>query len=175
MSEASLFLSAEEIAAALAGRLGDLGAAGGAFGGGLGGALSAGPAAGAAGAAGGASGGRLGGRLGARFTKLDSQRRHWPQPSTPEHLHRLHQFLRAPQQRQLSAPDGSPVVGLSALIGSGSMNLNPCVVEAVWDSSGLQVVAHAREGLIKQRTCEKALDRLQSEVFGANGPTRQRR
>ena len=169
MPEAPLFLSTDEIAAALEGRLGDLGAAGGAFGGAIGGGIGAGgPAGGAAGAAGGASGGRIGGRFGAkRFTKQDSHRRHWPQPSTPELMARLRQFLQQPQDRQLTAPDGTPVLGMVGIVGSGSMNLNPCLVEAVWDASGLQVVAHAKEGLIKQRTCEKALDRLQQEVFGA--------
>lgn len=159
MPETPLFLSTEEITAALEGGLGSLGAVGGAVGGGLGGGVP--------GAVGGAAGGRTGGRLGARFTKPDSSRRHWPQPSTPALIQRLQEFLQYPQQRELTGPDGSSVVGLYAVIGSGSMNLNPCVLEAVWDASGLQVVAHAREGLIKQRTCEKALDRMQQEVFGA--------
>lgn len=159
MPETPLFLSAEEITAALEGGLGSLGTVGGAVGGGLGGGVP--------GAVGGAAGGRTGGRLGARFTKPDRSRRRWPQPSTPAQIQRLREFLQYPQQRELTGPDGSSVVGLYAIIGSGSMNLNPCVLEAVWDASGLQVVAHAREGLIKQRTCEKALDRLQQEVFGA--------
>src|SRR5690625_419816 len=170
MPESPLFLSPAEVTAALENGLAGLGTAGGAVGGGIGGGASAGMVGGAAGAAGGASGGRLGARLGTRlFTKLDSRRRHWPQPSTPELADRLHQFLQHPQQRELTAPDGSSVVGLYAMVGSGSMNLNPCVIETVWDASGLQAVAHAREGLIKQRTCEKLLDRLQTEVFGA-GP-----
>src|SRR5699024_10582121 len=116
---------------------------------------------GAAGAFGGASGGGAGARLGTRFTKRDSRRRQWAHPGSPAHEHRLRQFLRDPQERALTAPDGSAVVGLYAIVGSGSMQMNPCVVEAVWDASGLQVVAHAMEGLIKQRTCEKALDRLE--------------
>ncbi|WP_277051489.1 hypothetical protein [Ruania albidiflava] len=167
MPESPLFLSLAEITAALEDGLASLGAAGGAIGGGIGGGASAGTLGGAAGAAGGASGGAVGARKGARwFTKLDSRRRHWPQPSTPDLAGRLHQFLKHPQQRELTAPDGSSVVGLYAIIGSGSMNLNPCIIETVWDASGLQAVAYAREGLIKQRTCGKALDRLQTEVFG---------
>lgn len=162
MPESSLFLSRAEVAAALEGGLASLGAVSGAVGGGIG--------AGLAGAAGGASGGRSGARIGARFTKQDSQRRQWSHPGSPEHLHRLRQFLQYPQERALTAPDGSRVVGLYAIVGSGSMKLNPCVVEAIWDTSGLQVVAHALEGLIKQRTCAKALDQLQQEVFGSAAP-----
>ncbi len=163
MPELPLFLSPAEITAALEGSLASLGAVGGGLGGMAGGGI--------AGGVGGASGGRIGARMGTRwFTKLDSRRRDWPQPSSPELVGRLHEFLQHPQQRELTAPDGSSVVGLYAMLGSGSMNLNPCVIETVWDASGLHAVAHAREGLIKQRTCEKLLDRLQAEVFGAAGP-----
>lgn len=159
MPEPHLFLSTAEIAAALEDGLAALGAVSGAVGGGIG--------AGVPGAVGGATGGRAGARLGARSTQQDSQRRHWPQPSSPELVARLRAFLQQPQDRQLTAPDGTPVLGMVGIVGSGSMNLNPCLVEAVWDASGLQVVAHAKEGLIKQRTCAKTLDRLQQEVFGA--------
>ena len=159
MSEPPLFLSTAEIAAALEDGLAALGAVGGAVGGGLG--------AGVPGALGGASGGGFGARVGARFAKPDSERRHWPQPSTPALVARLRTFLQQPQDRQLTAADGTPVLGLVGMVGSGSMNLNPCLVEAVWDAAGLQVVAHAKEGLIKQRTCAKTLDRLQQEVFSA--------
>lgn len=159
MPESSLFLSHAEVAAALEDGLAALGTVGG----GVGGAIGAG----LPGALGGASGGRSGARLGTRFTKQDSRRRHWPQPSAPELVARLRAFLQQPQDRQLTAADGTPVLGMVGIVGSGSMNLNPCLVEAVWDTSGLQVVAHAKEGLIKQRTCAKTLDRLQQEVFGA--------
>ena len=157
MPEPPLFLSTAEIAAALEDGLAALGA----IGGGVGGAIGAG----LPGALGGASGGRSGARFGARFTRQDSRRRHWPQPSTPELVARLRAFLQQPQDRQLTVADGTPVLGMVGIVGSGSMNLNPCLVEAVWDATGLQVVAHAKEGLIKQRTCEKALNRLQEEVF----------
>ena len=39
--------------------------------------------------------------------------------------------------------------------------MNPCTVQIVWSAEELHAYAHAREGLVKQRTCAKALQRLE--------------
>ena len=54
------------------------------------------------------------------------------------------------------------------LVGSGTWNMNPCVMQLIWSERELYATAHAREGLIKQKTCAKALNRL-ATVLGQPG------
>ncbi len=51
------------------------------------------------------------------------------------------------------------VIGLR---GSGFWNMNPCVYELVQKPGELNVTTHAKEGLIKQNSCQKAIDNLKS-------------
>ena len=43
---------------------------------------------------------------------------------------------------------------------SGAANLNPCVMELILKGTELMIFAHAKEGLIKQKTCIKAISDL---------------
>jgi len=54
-------------------------------------------------------------------------------------------------------------VGVKA---SGFFNMNPCVLEIVSKSNNIQVSAHAKEGLIKQKTCSKAIASLKAYLLG---------
>lgn len=46
--------------------------------------------------------------------------------------------------------------------------MNPCMVQIVWSAEELHAYAHAREGLVKQRTCAKALQRLEDVLDAAS-------
>lgn len=50
--------------------------------------------------------------------------------------------------------------------GSGFFNLNPCVLEIVLKQNDLAIFAYAKEGLIKQNTCLKAINMFEKRVFG---------
>ena len=49
--------------------------------------------------------------------------------------------------------------------GSGFFNLNPCVLEVVLKQNNLEIVAHAKEGLIKQKTCLKGMSALRAYLI----------
>lgn len=132
--------------------LGELGAAGGAIGGRIGGGF--------AGQVGGRSGGRLGGRLGVRLTRMRGEHRTVSAPGTPESFWALHRCLA---MVVLADPGRGHLAGV---IGSGALNMNPAVVQALWSPRGLELTAHAREGLIAQKTAPKALDRLEEALIG---------
>ena len=73
---------------------------------------------------------------------------------------RLADLLRsAPQQ------DG-PTVTLAGVLGSGFGNMNPALVRVEVTPAGhIRIAAHAKEGLIKQRTAQKAVNTL-TEALG---------
>jgi hypothetical protein len=49
-------------------------------------------------------------------------------------------------------------VRLAALAGSGFKSMNPALLEVTFTESSLTVTAWAKEGLIPQRTAQKAID-----------------
>lgn len=118
----------------------------------------------------GASGGAKGGTFGARhFTRLDGEKKVFSIPHSDAHQQViLDKFFGGAGSGETFEQAGSdePVLTMVGAVGSGSMNMNPCVVQIVWSGNELQAFAHAREGLIKQRTCAKALQRL-SDVLDA--------
>ena len=70
---------------------------------------------------------------------------------------------------QVEESDGSPYPMLKAVVGSGSLNMNPAVVfleilEGSSDTCEITITAAAKEGLIKQHTAEKAVQRVASEI-----------
>ena len=159
----SPLLSIEQVEDALVDGLGSLGAWSGGLGGALGGSL-VGAGAGAAGAAGGASGGRSGARFGARkLTRLDGEQK-------TTHVARTLENLRAVRERFFDGrldertDDPADATLLVGIVGSGAGGLNPCVVQVIWYTEELHATAHAKEGLIKQRTCAKALQSLVDTV-----------
>ncbi|HIW90593.1 MAG TPA: hypothetical protein H9870_02885 [Candidatus Corynebacterium avicola] len=130
------------------------------------GALGGGAGAGGAGA----SGGAQGGRLGARLTKLDGEQQMYSSPSSDAHRQTVQddffggtEYVKTDEE---SGP-GEPILKMVGVVGSGAMNMNPCVVQLVWSARELHAYAHAKEGLIKQRTCAKALLRLGDVLNGA--------
>jgi len=65
----------------------------------------------------------------------------------------------------LNPPDNFSEPILTAVIGSGSMNLNPTIVFMQYvaineDHTEIHVTASAKEGLIKQKSSEKAVKRI---------------
>ncbi|UFU03312.1 hypothetical protein LQF12_01485 [Ruania suaedae] len=144
----TLILTEQEVLLALSGGLAELGALGGSL---------AGPA--------GAVGGASGARAGARVAKLDGRRRDWSSPLPETVLDRLRLALGEPHEWRTETPEGERTA-LVGVVGSGAMSMNPCVIEVLHHPLGVQLAAHAREGLIKQRTCEKALERIEREVLG---------
>ena len=135
-----------------------LGAWGGAVGGAVGGGF--------AGRLGGASGGRSGGRFGARYlTRLDGDQRVIHVERSEENLQAVRaEFFGGRVREGRGAPPGATAEALlmAGVVGSGPMSMNPCVVQLVWFAHELHATAHAKEGLIKQRTCAKALRALAS-------------
>lgn len=59
------------------------------------------------------------------------------------------------------------VVTLRGIVGSGVGSLNPAYVIIVVDaqSSTIGIAAHAKEGLIKQRTAQKAIAKVRSALY----------
>jgi hypothetical protein len=72
-------------------------------------------------------------------------------------------------QLQGEDSDDSPYPLLKAAVGSGFLNMNPAVVlleilEASSDACEITITAAAKEGLIKQNTAEKVIQRIASEI-----------
>lgn len=148
-------LSIDEVKRVLTEGLAALGSVGGSMGGAIGG--------GPAGALGGASGGRAGAPLGAWLTRLDGEERTLRFPRTEANLQRARQeFFGGNAMERIGEVSGAgeDAVLMAGLVGSGAASMNPCVVQAVWSAHEVHVTAHANEGLIKQRTCARALQRF---------------
>lgn len=81
-------------------------------------------------------------------------------------LEALSRLLRAPVEPGRTPEEAFVVRGV---IGSGVGGLNPAHVVAVVDvaASRLSVAAHAKEGLITQRTAQKAVRRVLDELPGS--------
>lgn len=160
----SPLLSIDQVEQALVEGIADLGARGGGLGGALGG--------GAAGRLGGVSGGRSGARFGARhLTRLDGEQRTLSVECTEENLHAVRAgFFGGRAQECVGTPPGATAdaVLMVGVVGAGVGGLNPCVVQLVWFATELHVTAYAKEGLIKQRACAKALQTL-ADTMGRVG------
>ncbi|WP_144794884.1 hypothetical protein [Kocuria palustris] len=150
---ASPVLSLTEVEARLDARLAELGAMGGAVGGGFG----AGTAGTAAGSAGGAHGAGVGSR---HLTRLDGAEAELAAPRDPELVRAVRQELFGGAADEAWSGPGGSVLHMTGMVGSGWAGLNPCIVQLVWTERGLSAAAHAREGLARQRTCSRALERL---------------
>ena len=145
-----------EVEARLEGRLAQLGGAGGGFGGGVG--------AGIPGAVGGRSGGAFGAQVGSRhLTRLDGAGLQLSVALDQDLVQRVLREVFAGRAEWGWAPD-RPVILMTGMVGSGAGGLNPCVLQIVWSQRGLEATAHAREGLIGQRTCARTLEKLESAL-----------
>ncbi|UPK74111.1 hypothetical protein MU582_16960 [Nocardioidaceae bacterium SCSIO 66511] len=159
----SPLLTIDQVVHLLEGALGDIGAWGGGVGGALGGGL--------AGRAGGTSGGRIGARFGTRhLTKLDGEQRTLQVPRTEQNVRVVRdKFFEGRAQERTGNPAGGEPgpIEMVGVVGSGTARMNPCVIQLVWFDQQVHVTAHAREGLIKQRTCSKALRALTESLESA--------
>jgi hypothetical protein len=66
-----------------------------------------------------------------------------------------------------------PEGGISAVVGSGNMNLNPTIVqmqfaEASPIATNVIIRALAKEGIVKQHSAEKAVERVKNLLLGEN-------
>lgn len=79
----------------------------------------------------------------------------------------LSDLMQAPPRMQ-QGPNG-PITVLRSVVGSGFWDMNPTYVIAVLepDRGMISIAAHAKEGLIKQHSAEKAVRRLTSQLSSA--------
>lgn len=65
-----------------------------------------------------------------------------------------------------SGPSDDSVITTRGIVGSGFASMNPAYVIIVVDrqSSTVGIAAHAKEGLIKQRTAQKAVDKVRARL-----------
>ncbi|SJM71776.1 hypothetical protein [Gulosibacter sp. 10] len=139
----SPILPPEQVDALLIDLNGELGALGGSFG--------RGPWA----AAGGRSGGRLGAKL---FTRIVGDSRELRLPLSPDSFVLVRDSFRTTIEADLHR-------GLAVgIVPSGALSMNPAVVQARWRGADLLLTAHANEGLIGQRTAERALDHVEETI-----------
>jgi hypothetical protein len=134
----------------------------GAIGGGVGGAVGGGVLTAAAGALGGASGAWIA----SRFLPTESYASDYLLPCNASRaLTIIVNVLAELGQLQDGSEINSPNPTLTAVIGSGFMRMNPCllVIEIVSHSdkeTAAVIRGAAKEGLIKQHTAEKAVTRV---------------
>jgi hypothetical protein len=124
-----------------------------------------------------AAGGYLGASLAARFLPTERHQLELDLHADPQTVLRKAYALlssagRVSDSREVSA---SPNPGISGVVGSGFLNMNPAVVhmEIVAIESGrcrVLLTGAAKEGLIKQRTAEKAVNRLAAALNMLAGP-----
>jgi len=142
----------------LARELGKLGA----IGGGVGGVIGGGILAGAAGALGGASGAWIA----SRFLSTELYASEYQLTcDVSRALTMVVNAMAGLGRLQDSSEINSPNPIIAAVIGSGFMKLNPCVVTVEITSHSDQettaiILGGAKEGLIKQHTAEKAVKRV---------------
>lgn len=113
--------------------------------------------------------GAAGARLGASLTRLDGEQRTIGYGWTDDRLRAVREdwFGGAVDERRGAVPGlaepttSDDTVQLVGVVGSGVGGMNPCVVQLVWTRDVLLATAHAKEGLIRQGTCRKALDSLE--------------
>jgi len=130
--------------------------------GGLGGAFGGGSLAGL--------GGSIGAKFAARYLPTETRTVKIALNATPEEAIQLGFFVLTKLGKLLGEGyDGSPYPLLRAVVGSGYLNMNPAVVyleilEGSSDTCEVTITAAAKEGLIKQRTADKAIQRVASEL-----------
>ncbi len=120
-----------------------------------------------------ASGTALGARIGARFTKVGRYETELDLASAPERtLDAAHDVLTAVGSMR-DAGDTNDVATLAAVVPSGFWNMNPALVRVsvapAPRGSQVRIDAAALEGLIPQRTANKASKRVARALVSALG------
>lgn len=110
-----------------------------------------------------AGGGAIGGAIGAKITPTAHLEESMPVTDMTATLTKLREFLQELPNNTVGE-DAQETYTLIGVIGSGFLNMNPCVIECELSSNSLKIFAHAKEGLIKQNTCRKGIDMLKKEL-----------
>jgi len=119
---------------------------------------------------GGGLGGSMGAKLAAGFLPTETKSRKITVKATPERAVQLgFSALTKFGQLQAENSDESSYPLLKAVVGAGFLNMNPAVVVfeilgASVDGCEITITAAAKEGLIKQHTAEKAIQRIATEI-----------
>lgn len=112
--------------------------------------------------------GRAGGDIGARlFTRMWGGARLIPVPDRTAAI----RAVRAIAADELFCDDRSAAgermhVAQALIVGTGGLNMNTAVVQLQWSTGEVLATAHALEGVIKQRSVTKALDRIEEAILG---------
>ena len=119
------------------------------------------------------AGGRFGGRLSARWLPTRHHEEEVELPNVaPEDLPVLVSDVLAHHGRTVgTGSDGRGGVSVRGVIGAGTLNLNPAVVDVHGRPGRLTVHAAAKEGLIPQRTAQKAVRRVIESLYSAAPPS----
>ena len=118
----------------------------------------------------GAVGGYLGAKLSARYLPTETFSVTLQIPAGVEQaLRATFEILRRAGRITNDASDDPSAIRLSAVVGSGKLGMNPAVVVVTISAgpekeSTIAIAGAAKEGLIKQRTAEKAVTRVK-EMF----------
>lgn len=111
-------------------------------------------------------GGSFGAKFAAKFLPTETKSEKLAIKATPERAIQLgFSALTRLGRLQGGESDGSPYPLLKAVMGSGFLNMNPAVVfleilEGSSDTCEVTITSAAKEGLIKQHTAEKAIQRI---------------
>lgn len=149
-------LSDEQINKILGEKLANLGAVGGAAGATVGGG-------GLLGMISGAFGGASGAKAGAKILPIDHITENFGinnQSNVPELIKKYF------NNSLINEDNENGTYYAAGIKGSGFSNLNPCILEVVSKPNYIQIFAHAKEGLIKQKTCLKAISALKMYLLG---------
>lgn len=120
-------------------------------------------------------GGSLGARFAAKFLPTETHREKVSLNMAPERAIKFgYSVLTKLGKLQTDDNDSPPYPLLKAVVGSGFLNMNPAVVyveilDGNSTSCEVTVTAAAKEGLIKQHTAAKAVQRVVSALREATG------
>lgn len=155
-------LNDNQINKILEGKLSELGKIGGVIGGIAGGGAGGGIEGGVGGGIGGYIGGGLGAKIGAKLLPLDHKNDSVAHRDQKKITALAKNYFGDALIHESQENDIYYAVGVK---GSGFFAMNPCVLELVIRPNTLEIFAHAKEGLIKQKTCTKAIDKLKEHLF----------
>ncbi len=100
-----------------------------------------------------------GARAGLKFTKVDELKSTLPIAVSADQFDTKLKTFFGEGLLHTSTENGAPY--WAGIVGAGAMDMNPCLIEVTLAGSNATVVAHANEGLFKQKTCAKAIAKLE--------------
>lgn len=100
-----------------------------------------------------------GARMGLKFTKLDELKSVVETPLSVEQCDARLKAFFGDGLLHSGTEEATPY--WAGVIGAGAMDMNPCLLEITRQGSTVNILAHANEGLFKQKTCAKAIAKLE--------------